>query len=55
MNIMMDDAAIIIASWIFVAPALAEELSLNAALTQAMIGGTICKAGWGRRFGRFFA
>jgi hypothetical protein len=46
MNIMMDDAAIIIASWIFVAPALAEELPLNPAVTQATIGGTICKPGW---------
>jgi hypothetical protein len=38
-----------------VTPALAEELVLNPAVTQAMIGGTICKPGWARRFGRLFA
>jgi hypothetical protein len=35
-----------IALLIFVAPAIAEELPLNPAVTQATIGGTICKPGW---------
>jgi hypothetical protein len=35
-------------------PALAEELVLESIVTQAMIGGTICKPGWARRFGRLF-
>jgi hypothetical protein len=46
MNIVMDEAAIVIALLIFVAPALADELPLNPAVTQATIGGTICKPGW---------
>ncbi len=31
---------------IFVAPAFAEELPINPAVTQVTIGGTICKPGW---------
>ncbi|HEY8033899.1 MAG TPA: hypothetical protein VIF02_16385 [Methylocella sp.] len=42
----MDGAAIIIALLIFVAPAFADELPLNPAVTQATIGDTICKPGW---------
>jgi hypothetical protein len=40
MNIVMDGAAIVVALLIFVGPALAEELPVNPAVTQASIGGT---------------
>ena len=38
-----------IALLIFVAPAFAEELPLNPAVTQATIGRTICKPGWTKK------